>query len=176
VIALRFLRKPTPKRNSCLAIVALPDEASAFGAYRLLQYHGISPEHLAIVGHGYSSPENVGLVEPMQIAMRCAKRIGAIASMVGTAIGFVLFLICYLALTMPLDTTLILLIPASTIMGGFLGAVLGALLAFFGEGSTAGVYRHHLRKGHYLLMIEGTEQLVRSAQTVLNQYSTPQTR
>lgn len=176
MIALRFLRKATPKRNSCLAIVALPDEASAFGAYRLLQYHGISPEHLAIVGHGYSSPETVGLVEPMQIAMRCARRMGAIASVVGTAIGFVLFLICYLALTMPIDTTLILLIPVSCIMGGFLGAVLGALLAFFGEGSTAGVYRHHLRKGHYLLMIEGTEKLVRSAQTVLNQYSTPQTR
>ena len=176
MIALRFLRKATPKRNSCLAIVALPDEASAFGAYRLLQYHGISPEHLAIVGHGYSSPENVGLVEPMQIAMRCARRIGPIASAVGTAIGFVLFPICYLALTMPLNATLILLIPAATIMGGFLGAVLGALWAFFGEGSTAGVYRHHLRKGHYLLMIEGTEKLVRSAQTVLNQYSTPQTR
>jgi hypothetical protein len=74
---------------------------------------------------------------------------------------------------MPLDATLILLIPAATIMGGFLGAVLGALLAFFGEGSTAGIYRHHLRKGHYLLMIEGTEKLVRNAQAVLTQYSTP---
>lgn len=173
MIALRFLRKATPKRNSCLAIVALPDEASAFGAYRLLQYHGISPENLAIVGRGYSSPDNVGLVEPMQIAMRKSRRIGTIASTIGTAIGFVLFLICYLALTMPLDATLILLIPAATIMGGFLGAVLGALLAFFGEGSTAGIYRHHLRKGHYLLMIEGTEKLVRNAQAVLTQYSTP---
>ncbi|KOR34246.1 MULTISPECIES: magnesium transporter [Planktothricoides] len=174
--ALRFLRKASSKRNSCLAIVALPDEASAFGAYRLLQYHGISPEHLAIVGQGYSSPDSVGLVEPMQIARRCARRFGAIASVVGTVIGFVLFLICYLSLGWPLDATLILIIPATMIATGFLGAVLGALLAFFGEGASAGIYRHHLRKGHYLLMIEGTEKLVRNAQAVLNQYSAPQTR
>lgn len=176
VTALRFLRKATPKRNSCLAIVALPDEASAFGAYRLLQHHGISPEHLAIVGQGYSSPDTVGLVEPMQISMRCARRMGAIACTLGTVLGFVLFLVCYLTEVIPWDATLILLIPASTIVGGFLGFFLGALFAFFGEGSTAGIYLHHLRKGHYLLMIEGKEKLVRNAQAVLTQYSTPKAR
>ena len=176
MIALRFLRKATPKRNSCLAIVALPDEASAFGTYRLLQYHGISPENLAIVGQGYSSPDTVGLVEPMQISMRYARRMGAIAAAVGTVLGVLLFLVCYFTQVIPWNATLFLLIPAATIMGGFLGSVLGALFAFFGEGSTAGIYRHHLRKGHYLLMIEGKEKLVRNAQAVLTQYSTPKAR
>jgi hypothetical protein len=36
-------------------IAVLPDEVSAFEAYRLLQFHGISPENLALVGKGYSA-------------------------------------------------------------------------------------------------------------------------
>ena len=70
----RFFRGTTLKRRSThLAIVVLPDEASAFQAYRLLHYHGISPENLAIVGEGYSSPERVGLMSPLRIACQKAR-------------------------------------------------------------------------------------------------------
>ena len=37
---------------------------------------------------GYSSPETVGLVEPMQIAMRYARRMGAIAGTIRDSAGF----------------------------------------------------------------------------------------
>ncbi len=173
--AERFLGKTSPKRHNYLAIIALPDEASAFQAYRLLQYHGISPEHLAIVGQGYSSPEGVGLLEPMQIALRNACRLAMLAGTLGSAMGVVFLMVLNVGFKVPLTLSL-LLIPAGGIVGGFCGAVVGALFGFLGEGSTAGIYRHHLRQGHYLLMMEGPEKIVRLGQQVLKQYCLPKAR
>lgn len=174
--ASRFLRKASLKRPTYLAIVALPDEASAFQAYRLLQYHGISPEHLAIVGEGYSSPDRVGLLEPMHIALRKARSFAKMSGTLGAAIGLVLFVALKVGFQMSLSFSLIAVIPSAAIVGGFCGAVLGALFGFLGEGSTAGIYHHHLRQGHYLLMMEGPEKLVRLGQEVLKQYCVPRTR
>lgn len=156
--------------------MALPDEASAFSAYRLLQSHSISPEHLAIVGEGYSSPERVGLLEPMQIALSKARSLAMLTGIVGAATGVVLFLVLNLGFKMPLSPSLMLVIPAVSILSGFCGATVGGLIGFFGEGSTAGIYHHHLRQGHYLLMMEGSEKLVRLGQEVLKQYCLPKTR
>lgn len=168
--ATRFLRKASPQRHTYLAIVALPDEASAFQAYRLLQHHGISPEHLAIVGEGYSSPERVGLLKPLQIALQKARRLAIVIGPCGIIIGAIGLLCLNLGLNWPFTPTLLLLIPAAGIIGGFFGAVLGGLIGFLGEGSAAGIYRHHLCQGHYLLMMEGPEKLVKLAQDILQQY------
>ncbi|HEY9808431.1 MAG TPA: hypothetical protein V6D13_03745 [Halomicronema sp.] len=175
--ATRFFHKSSPKRQSYLAIVALPDEASAFSAYRLLQYHGISPEHLAIVGEGYSSPERVGLFQPMQIAFANARRFAFFTGTVGTTVAVVGVLICILILKVPVHLSfLLLLIPVGALVAGFLGAVIGGILGLLGEGSTAGIYLHHLRQGHYLLMLEGPEKLVRQGQDILKQYCLPKAR
>ncbi|MBD1938576.1 hypothetical protein [Microcoleus sp. FACHB-68] len=174
--ASRFLHKASLKRHTYLAIMALPDEASAFQAYRLLQYHGISPEHLAIVGEGYSSAERVGLLEPTQIALRKARRLAMFTGAFGAVMGAVALSILNLGFKIPLSVNLMLVIPASSVIAGFFGAVLGALFGFLGEGSTAGIYRHHLRQGHYLLMMEGPEKLVRLGQDVLKQYCLPKSR
>lgn len=173
MIVRRFLRQATLTRRSHLAIFVLPDEASAFQAYRLLQYHGISPEHLAIVGAGYSSPDRVGLLEPMQIAGRQARISSVLAGTLGTAISLALCLISWLWLHTPVNSTLFLAVPATAIASGFFGAVVGALIGFLGEGNTSSIYRHHLNRGHYLLMMEGPEKLVRWGQEVLAQYSAP---
>lgn len=167
--ALRFLRKATLRHPSSLAIIALPDEATAFHTYRLLQHHGISPEHLAIVGQGYSSPDRVGLLEPIQIARRRASSISAIAGCLGAAIGLVLFIVGYLELV-ALVPVHWMLIPIAAIAGCFCGGLFGGLFGFLCEGSTAGIYRHHLRKGHYLLMVEGSPALVGNAQEILSLY------
>ncbi|MBW4520934.1 MAG: hypothetical protein KME16_14680 [Scytolyngbya sp. HA4215-MV1] len=167
----RFLRRTRRIHRSHLAIVVLPNEAAAFQTYRLLQYHGISPEHLAIVGEGYSSPERVGLLEPMQIAVSKARRLSIFAGSLGSAVGMVMILLMHWHTGGVLSFTAFLAVLAIGIVSGFLGAVIGALFGFLGEGSTAGIYRHHLRRGHYLLMMEGPETLVRWGQEVLNYYS-----
>jgi hypothetical protein len=156
--------------------MVLPDATCAFQAYRLLQHYGMSPEHLAIVGQGYSSPDRVGLLEPMQIARRKARDLAIAAGTLGSAIGLSLFLASIEALSTSVNFKLLIFIPVAGIIGGFLGAVLGALFGFFGEGSTAGIYHHHLKQGRYLLMMEGPEKLVRWGQEVLNQYSAPKPR
>jgi hypothetical protein len=177
VTLTRFLRRRARRfRHNHLAIVVLPNEATAFQTYRLLQYHGISPEHLAIVGEGYSSPDRVGLLEPMQIAAHKAVSMSALSGVLGSAAGLTGVLGLHFGFGVPFSLNLGLIVPAMGIVGGFLGAVVGALFGLLGEGSTAGIYRHHLRRGHYLLMIEGPETLVRWGQEVLSHYSASKAR
>jgi uncharacterized membrane protein YeaQ/YmgE (transglycosylase-associated protein family) len=191
------LRKHTPiRRQTHLAVIELPDEISAFQAYRLLHYHGISPEHLAIVGEGYSSPERIGLLLPRQIVQRKATKFAMLAGLVGAVVGGVLLAaagvydltdgmgktIATVPSVLGLNLTgfvamlqhypAALLVPLLAIVGSTLGAIVGALLGLFEEGTAAGLYRHRLRQGRYLLMIEGSEKLVRWGQEVLSQYST----
>lgn len=155
------------RRSSYLAIVVFPDEGTVFQAYRLLHYHGISPEHLAIVGQGYSSPERVGLMNPVQIVIRKAI---AYAIMAG-AIGAVVAGITVLMGRLEQDTTRVLIV--ASLISVMTGAMLGAVFGLLGEGTAASIYRHHLHQGRYLLMMEGPENLVRWGQEVLGYYSTP---
>jgi hypothetical protein len=160
------------RRQTHLAVMMFPDEASAFQAYRLLHYYGISPEHLAIVGKGYSDPDHVGLLKPMQIAVRRARSLSIVAGTIGSLVAFVLVLIQSRGYSDLRSLQPLLLIPSVGIVSGFCGAFLGGLLGLLGEGNAVSVYRHHLNRGHYLLMIEGSEKLVRRGQEVLSQYST----
>ncbi len=168
----RFLRKTgLVRRQTHLAVVIFPDEASAFQAYRLLHYYGISPEHLAIVGKGYSNPDHIGLLRPMQIALHQARRWSILAGTIASLMAFVLVLVqshgySNLDSLKPLG-----LMPVAGVVGGFFGAVIGGLFGLFGEGTTVSVYRHHLNRGQYLLMMEGPEKLVRWGQDILSQYS-----
>lgn len=166
-IARFFRRSPLKRRATHLAVVVLPNEAAAFQAYRLLHYHGISPEHLAIVGTGYSSPERVGLMQPSQIAVRKALIYALVSAIVGSAVSLVITFIGRV------EVSLLALVPLVSLLSGVCGALLGALFGFLGEGSTASIYRHHLDQGRYLLMMEGPEQLVRWGQEVLSHYSAP---
>jgi hypothetical protein len=173
VSVTHFLHKTgLVRRQSHLAVLVFPDEVAAFQAYRLLHYHGISPEHLAIVGAGYSNPEHVGLLKPMQIATQKGRALSLIAGTLGAIVGFVLMVVFSFRDSGILGYQPLLLVPACSIMSGFCGAVVGALFGLFGEGTTASIYRHHIDRGQYLLMIEGPERLVRWGQEVLGHYST----
>ncbi len=169
----QFLRKSGLVGSSRhLAVVVFPDETSVFQAYRLLHYYGISPEHLAIVGEGYSSPDRVGLLRPMQIAMRKAWNTSIFFGTIGSLIGFALALSLHFSEFSSPDLHHLLLLPAFGIVSGFCGAVVGGLLGLFGDGSAASIYRHHLNRGQYLLLMEGPEKLVRWGQDVLSLYPT----
>ncbi|NJP08400.1 MAG: hypothetical protein HC866_02115 [Leptolyngbyaceae cyanobacterium RU_5_1] len=160
-------RSPLRRRSTYLAIVVFPSEGAVFQAYRLLHYHGISPENLAIVGHGYSSPERVGLMNPFQIVVRKVVIYAIAAGAIGVILGFA----AVLSKNLPHDLPLV--IPMFGLLSGLCGAVVGAVFGLFGEGTTANIYHHHLRQGRYLLMMEGTEKLVRWGQEVLSYYSAP---
>lgn len=171
----RFWRRANQIQRNHLAIAVLPDAATAFQIYRLLQIQGVSPEHLALVGRGFCSPESVGLPDPMQIALRKAYRTAIAGGTLASTISFATLLVLHLGTGVALTGTLLLGVPAVGIMGGFAGAVLGALAGFLGEGNAVGLYRHHLRQGRYLLMVEGPERVVHLSRDLLRQYTTLRT-
>lgn len=172
MVLRRFLRRNgSLPRYTHLAVIVLPDEISAFQAYRLLNYHGISPEHVAIVGAGYSSPERIGLLRPAQIAMRQATRFGLVAGGIGLMVGGLVSFLCKQPIFPFAIPSIPLLLIGSSLISLCLGALLGCLVGLFGEGTAASLYRHHLSRGHYLLMVEGSEQLVKWGQEVLSHYS-----
>lgn len=160
-------------RQTHLAVIVLPDEMSAFQAYRLLNYHGISPENVAIVGEGYSNPDRIGLMRPRQIALRQAITWALLAGALGLAIGCGSELIWHTDLSQSLQLNPRLsLMPVLGLIGSTIGAIVGWFVGIFGKGTAASIFRHHLNRGRYLLMIEGTEHLVRWGQEVLGHYST----
>ncbi len=165
-ISRLFRKSALGRRTTHLAIAVFPDENSVFQAYRLLHYYGISPEHLAIVGQGYSHPDRVGLIPPLRIVLYKTIAWAAIASLAGISLSILIWLWAP-------HQTLMLALVTFAFTGSLIGGISGALFGILGEGTTASVYRHHLRQGRYLLMMEGSEELVRWGQEVLNDYSAP---
>lgn len=170
----RLRRKASRFGNAHLAIAVFPSPSTAFMAYRLLHYHGISPENLALVGEGYSKPEWVGLVEPKRMARQRAKACAFLACILCSAVGFAMVALLHGKYEVPFDLShwmLALIIPGFALAGGALGAGVGALIGLVSEMGRLSIYRHHLKQGHYLLMIEGDETVVRLSQDVLGQYA-----
>jgi hypothetical protein len=156
-------------------IAVLPDEASAFRAYMLLQRHGISPENLALVGRGYSSPESVGLVEPGRMAWKYARYGMIVTGAVGVAMGVGFQIIVGLRSVqiffhMSWSQTLLVVAIASGLVGSLIGALVGSLYGLFYKSSTSIACRNCLRQGQYLLLLEGSETLTRKGREILNNY------
>jgi hypothetical protein len=167
VIFVRSLQYwPVKRRHSHLAVVILPDEAIAFQVYRLLQRHGISPENLAIVGAGYSTPERVGLLSPTQLVERRAIALGINSAFFGAALASLLLIIG------AVKGHPITWLMSATLICGLCGAMIGALLGLWREAGAASVYHDHLIKGRYLLLLEGSGTLVSWGQEVLRSYTT----
>ncbi len=165
----------TRPRNSRLMIAVLPDEASAFRAYMVLQRHGISPENLALVGRGYSSPESVGLIEPGRMAWKYAKYgmilIGILGAVTGTIFQVTVGLrSIQLYFQLSWAQTAVAVAIASGLVGSLLGALFGSLYGLFYKSSTSIACRNCLRQGQYLLLLEGSETLTRRGREILNQY------
>jgi hypothetical protein len=153
-------------------IAVLPDEVSAFEAYRLLQNHGISPENLALVGRGFSSPESVGLLEPRRMAWRYAKRGIYIFTAISMTVGVVVQLAFNLQfMSLSWHQTLLAISVATGALGCLLGGALGSIYGLFYKSSTSIACRNCLRQGQYLLLLEGSELLTRRGREILNMYT-----
>lgn len=92
----RMFRKSGRMRSSHLAAIVLPDRDAAMSGYRLLQHHGISPEHIAIVGYGYNTPEQVGILRPLDHGIQFANRTVVHGWGFGFAVGLVFVVVILL--------------------------------------------------------------------------------
>lgn len=162
----------TRSKHSRLMIAVLPDESSAFEAYRLLQCHGISPENLALVGKGYSSPDSVGLFNPTRTTWRYAKRAMFLSGMISSSLGIILHLLLNLQLpNLNWYQTLLVITATLGIIGIVVGAAIGTLYGWFFKSSLSISCRNCLDRGQYLLMLEGSESLTRKGREILNSYT-----
>jgi len=153
-------------------IAVLPDESSAFEAYRLLQCHGISPENLALVGKGYSSPDSVGLFNHTHTTWRYAKRGMFWVGTFSILMGMFLHLIFNLQLpNLDWHQTLLMIASTSGIIGIAIGGVIGTLYGWFFKSSLSISCRNCLDRGQYLLMLEGSETLTRRGREILDSYT-----
>jgi len=162
----------TKSKYSRLMIAVLPDESSAFEAYRLLQCHGISPENLALVGKGYSSPDSVGLFNPTSTAWRYAKRGMFWVGTASMSMGMILHLIFSFQLpNLDWYQTLLTVTSTAGIIGIVAGGVLGTFYGWIIKSSLSISCRSCLERGQYLLMLEGSETLTRRGREILDNYT-----
>ncbi len=152
-------------------VAVLPDRIQAEEAYSALEKEGLPTSQVDIVGNGYKSADEYGLIDPNQQARKGATRLAYWVIPFGFLAGYAFNVL-----------TGIEIIPASgiinPIIGGLLGAASGALGAFLvggGVGLSVGSgdalpYRNRLNAGKYLIVVKGTKELTRQATRILRQF------
>ncbi|MBW4456036.1 MAG: hypothetical protein KME55_26945 [Nostoc indistinguendum CM1-VF10] len=153
-------------------VAVLPDRIQAEAAYSALEKAGLPTSQINILGNGYLSADEFGLIDPDKQARKQSTRLlwwlvpfGFVA---GAAFNYL---------------TAIEIFPQITRFGneliaGILGAIsaaLGATLIGRGVGLTVGSgdalpYRNRLNEGKYLIVVTGNRNLTREATRIVRQF------
>ena len=142
-------------------IVELPDRLKAEAAYLALEGESFPMDRIDIVGRGYKTPDEIGLVDP---AIKAKKRIQLTAlwlvpfGFLG-GVGF--------NLSTQLQTFAWAGTTGNVVIGGLLGAIGGAMGSFIVGGGQDILfkrdeegYAERFESGKYLLAASGTEMLL----------------
>jgi hypothetical protein len=154
-------------------IAVLSDRIKAEEAYTVLEKSHVPQSKITILGKGYKTADEFGLIDPAQEAKKRAILMAYWLVPFGFAGGYLFNLIT------GLDTLDWAGEPGNHIVGGILGAIGGAMGSFFvggGVGLTTGSgdalpYRNRLNEGKYLLIVDGSESLLEKAATILRQFN-----
>ncbi|MBE9045852.1 hypothetical protein IQ255_15805 [Pleurocapsales cyanobacterium LEGE 10410] len=153
-------------------ITVLANKQQAEEAYSVLQNNGIPPEKVTILGEGYQSADNFGLIDPNQQAGKRAKKLAYWLIPFGFVAGYVFNVLAGTAIFSFTNAF------AEHIIGGVLGAASGLLGAIFvggGVGLTVGsgdalTYRNRLNAGQYIIVTQGADGVIRQATKLLRQF------
>lgn len=153
-------------------VTVLENKQQAESAYSLLQQDGIASDQVTILGQGYESADDFGLINPNQQAKKRAKKLAYMLIPFGFVAGYVFNVLTGIHL---FDFTNSL---TEHIIGGILGAasgLLGAVVVGGGVGLTTGsgdalTYRNRLNAGKYIIVTRGTDSLIRQATKLLRQF------
>ncbi|ERN39989.1 hypothetical protein KR51_00035900 [Rubidibacter lacunae KORDI 51-2] len=140
-------------------IAVLADRIQAEAASIALTEAGLTPERVSILGKGYKSADEFGLIDPNQQAKEQILRMVVWLSPFGFASGYLFNLQTGIQL---FDWAGVL---GNHIIGGIFGAIAGAMGAIFvggGVGLSAGSgdalpYRNRLNSGKYLIVVAGSD-------------------
>jgi hypothetical protein len=149
-------------------IAVFRDRVQAEAAYTALEAAKIPKEQMAILGRGYKSADEFGLIDPQEQAQKQIRFMAVWLIPFGFIGGYLFNSITQIYLfdwTGPLGNHLI---------GGALGAIGGAMGSYFvgggvgvAESGDALIYRNRLNEGKYLVAVQGTQALHNRATPIL---------
>ncbi|MGK7872689.1 MAG: hypothetical protein AB4426_05060 [Xenococcaceae cyanobacterium] len=154
-------------------IAVLPDRIKAEEAYTALEKADIPQAQITILGRGYKTADEFGLIDPQQQAKKRAIQMAYWLVPFGFAAGY----------TFNLLTKIELFDWAGTLgnhfIGGLFGAIAGAMGSVFvggGVGLSVGSgdalpYRNRLDAGKYLVVVQGSDSLKNKATGILRQFN-----
>lgn len=153
-------------------IAILSDRIVAEEAYTALEKSNVPQSQMSILGKGYKTADEFGLIDPNQQAKKGATLMAYWLVPFGFAAGYLFNLVT------GLDNLDWAGEPGNHIVGGLLGAIGGAMGSIFvggGVGLTSGSgdalpYRNRLNAGKYLIVVQGTESLKKKATQILSQF------
>ncbi|MEB3217994.1 MAG: hypothetical protein VKN72_17425 [Nostocales cyanobacterium 94392] len=150
-------------------VAVFPDRIIAEEAYTALEKKAIKS---TILGKGYKSADEFGLIDPKEEAKKQAKFMSYWLVPFGFFAGFTFSLIT------GLNTFAWAGEIGNHFIGGLLGALSGALGAIFVGGGVGLVvgggdalpYRNRLNAGKYIVVVEGSKSLDRETTRILRQF------
>lgn len=153
-------------------VAVLPDRIQAEAAYLALEKQGVPITQVSILGKGYKSADEFGLIDPKEQAIKQARLMAIWLVPFGFVSG-----VAFNFLT-GIDTFPWAGAIGNRLIGGLLGASAGALGSLFAGGGTGLVfgggdalpYRNRLSAGKYLIVVKGVESVTRQATSILRSF------
>ncbi|MEC4983727.1 MAG: hypothetical protein SAJ37_02270 [Oscillatoria sp. PMC 1068.18] len=153
-------------------IAVLSTRLQAEQAYNALQDGGIQAEKITILGKGYQSADEFGLIDPNEQGKKGFRRMSYWLVPFGFAAGYVFNLQTGIEIISSVSPVV------NHILGGLFGSVGGLMGAYFiggGVGLSIGSgdalpYRNRLDAGKYLIVVQGSEAVKSLATRVLRQF------
>ena len=152
-------------------VTVLADKQQVEEACTTLKQDGVPSKTLTILGQGYQSADEFGLVAPNYQANKRAKKLAYMLVPFGFAAGYIFNVL----------TGIQLFSFTNPIMEHIIGGILGALSGFLGAIIVCGgvcfisnrdalTYRNRFNAGKYILVIKGQDNLIRQATRLLRQF------
>ncbi len=153
-------------------VAVLSDRIQAEEVYSALEAANLTMDQVSILGRGFKSADEYGLIDPNEEAWKQIKRLILWTIPFGFVGGFAFNAITGLD-TFPWAGTV-----GNQIIGGLLGAGAGAMGGFFiGGGVGVGIgsgdalsYRNRLNDGKYLVAVKGSEALISQATRIIRPF------
>lgn len=160
------------QENTNYLVAVMTDRIQAEAAYLALQQANLPIAQLDILGRGYKTADEFGLINPNDEA---TKQINSLATWVipfGFASGYLFNFLTGIEIVSWLGDV------GNHILGGLFGAAAGAFGAFTSgtwSGWTAGsgdaiAYRNRLNAGKYLIVAKGTAAFMQQGTQLLRRY------
>ena len=153
-------------------VAVLQDRIQAEAAYLALEKEGIPIDKVSILGRGYKSADEFGLIDPNEEAKKQSRLMSFWLVPFGFVSGVAFNILTGLN-TFPWAGQI-----GNHLIGGLLGAGAGAMGSLFAGGGVGLVvgggdalpYRNRLNAGKYLVVVQGSESVNRQATRILRQF------